>query len=591
MSKAWAFYRRSTDKQDLSIPDQRRECQAYAAANGLEITREFEPSRGYASGLTIDRDPEFLKMVRLAQNGSHGVRYLLVYDVSRFGRLPTKTKVYWEEHFRRYGIEVRYAKEGFKNDGTIGDDITQLVKHSEAHEYSRKLSELVLRGAKSHAKLGHSTGGRAPYGFDRMLVDETGNQMRILKRREWKESKLQRVILAPSHTQAPVVQWIFETYAKGIGLNTIVGDLNARKVAAPRGLHWSKSIIHFMLRNRSYLGERSYNKRSYKAYRRGEKGDLFNSKAEWIAKPDAHEAIVTPELFGKVAARFSTWKRRTAGTMRRPYLLTGIAVCARCGYKLTGRRSSNNRGYGNFIYECSGYVRCGRSVCDSMYLPTEQLDGVTLQTIRENLADPNWKHDLEEIMVSVFADEFGQGAENRVESLKAQIAKAEQEIVNFVDAVRSGTFSPSIAKALQDTEARLEALRIEQRQAQSKSEAMPSPQGFIASAMNVAKDFDRVWKSGLEPQERKELIQGFVHQVNVNREGSRMYADCWLHKIPLAVINKPAGLPFERPGHLHKGLLRGTDFNLCDGVYEAVPPLLTVRRQELIRTAAIGGLR
>jgi hypothetical protein len=51
-----------------------------------------------------------------------------------------------------------------------------------------------------------------------------------------------------------------------------------------------------------------------------------------------------------------------------------------------------------------------------------------------------------------------------------------------------------------------------------------------------------------EPQERKELIQGFVHQVNVQRETSRMYADCWLHKIPLAFINKPAGHPLGTPG-------------------------------------------
>ena len=54
MSHVWAFYRRSTDKQELSISDQRRECQAFAAAHGWEIVREFIPSKGYASGLTID---------------------------------------------------------------------------------------------------------------------------------------------------------------------------------------------------------------------------------------------------------------------------------------------------------------------------------------------------------------------------------------------------------------------------------------------------------------------------------------------------------------------------------------------------------
>ena len=48
------------------------------------IIKEFEPRQGYGSGLTIDRDESFLEMIRLAERGGHGVRYLVVYDVSRF---------------------------------------------------------------------------------------------------------------------------------------------------------------------------------------------------------------------------------------------------------------------------------------------------------------------------------------------------------------------------------------------------------------------------------------------------------------------------------------------------------------------------
>ncbi len=95
MSHVWAFYRRSTDKQELSISDQRRECQAFAAAHGWEIVREFIPSKGYASGLTIDRDSTFLEMIRMAEAGGHGIQYLLVYDTSRFGRLAAKRKIFW----------------------------------------------------------------------------------------------------------------------------------------------------------------------------------------------------------------------------------------------------------------------------------------------------------------------------------------------------------------------------------------------------------------------------------------------------------------------------------------------------------------
>jgi DNA invertase Pin-like site-specific DNA recombinase len=183
METAWAFYRRSTDRQELSIEDQRRECRDFAAAHGWQIIREFEPAKGFGSGLTIDRDPAFLEMVRLAELGNHGVRHLVVYDVSRFGRLQQEDKIYWERRLKKQGgIELVYVKDDFKNDGSIGDTLLKVAKHSEAHQYSLKLSEVTLRGSKSHAALGHSAGGAAPFGYDRLEVDPAGNPVRVMNR-------------------------------------------------------------------------------------------------------------------------------------------------------------------------------------------------------------------------------------------------------------------------------------------------------------------------------------------------------------------------------------------------------------------------
>src|SRR5258708_6302549 len=460
MDQAWAFYRRSTNLQELSIEDQRRDCETFAKAHGWKIVREFVPARGYASGMTIDRDPTFLGMIAAAELGNHGVRYLLVYDVSRFGRLPAMTKVYWAEHFRRYGIRVVYVKDGFKDDGSIGDDITQLVKHSEAHQYSVKLSELVLRGCKSHAALGHSTGGKAPYGYDRLLVDGAGNPVKILRKGEHKADKLQRVLWTPSPSEAPMIREIFETYAKGIGINTIIHELNTRKVPPPRGLHWGKSIVRFLLRNRTYLGERIYNNRSYKGYRRGEKRDIFNPKSECLSTENSHEPILDVNLFDRVQSRFKTWKSRVGGAQRRPYILSGLCVCGRCHYKLVGQRKISGKGYRANYYACSGYVRCGRSVCSSLYLPTEQLESIVLRAIRDNLSDPGWKTEVEGILAGMLEAEFGMAAEHRTEELRAEIAKVAKEIENMVAAIRGGTFSPTLATSLNDAETRQEDLKL-----------------------------------------------------------------------------------------------------------------------------------
>lgn len=176
MERAWAFYRRSTDKQELSVEDQRKEVRAHALAHGWQIVREFEPRLGYGSGLTIDRDPVFLEMIRIAEQEPHGVSYLIVYDVSRFGRLQQEDKIYWDRRFKKQGgIQIIYVKDEFKNDGSIGDTLLKVIKHSEAHQFSLKLSEVTLRGAKSHAALGHSAGGPAPFGYDRLEIDSLAN--------------------------------------------------------------------------------------------------------------------------------------------------------------------------------------------------------------------------------------------------------------------------------------------------------------------------------------------------------------------------------------------------------------------------------
>ena len=547
MSHVWAFYRRSTDKQELSISDQRRECQAFAAAHGWEIVREFIPSKGYASGLTIDRDSTFLEMVRLAEKGNHGVRYLLIYDVSRFGRLPAKLKIYYEQHFQRFGIQVIYAKDDFKNDGTIGDDITQMVKHSEAHQFSVKLSELTLRGAKSHAALGHSTGGAAPYGYDRLLIDERGTPMKVLKRGEWKSTKLERVILTPSPTGRQIVKEIFEAYTAERGLGDIANNLNERGITAPRGRYWSKCQIHHLLRNRAYIGERAYNKRSYKGFRRGEKGSLFNPKADWIIKTDSHEPIIERDLFEKAQALMPKWKERVGGVLRNHYLLSGLCFCEHCQYRMVGTPRKNGKGYKLYTYVCGGYQRFGRAVCQSFYLRAEPLEQTALQAIRDQFSDPGWKLDLQRVLARMVEDQFGHGAERGIADLKRQLAAAEYEIHNIVEVVKGGHFSPALAEALQAMENRKAALENNLKEAQVRLGTSVTPQGLMSQIMGYANEFDSLWCKQGTPEEQKRFLKQYIHHITVGRAADHINAAVGLYKIPLAFpqIKTPVELALE----------------------------------------------
>ena len=74
----------------------------------------------------------------------------------------------------------------------------------------------------------------------------------------------------------------------------VVSVKNGAKVT-----YWQPFRIGRLLANRAYLGERIYNRRSYKAYRRGEKASLANPKEVWVVKEKAHEAIIEQDLFDR----------------------------------------------------------------------------------------------------------------------------------------------------------------------------------------------------------------------------------------------------------------------------------------------------
>jgi site-specific DNA recombinase len=316
------------------------------------------------------------------------------------------------------------------------------------------LSEVTLRGAKSHAALGHSAGGSAPFGYDRLEIDSAGQPVRVMNTtRDWKSNKLNRVVWIPSDLNAPVVRWIFETYESGTGTNLLVQQLNQRNIPAPRGRYWSKTMVRYLLQNRAYLGERSYNKRSYKAFRRGEAGGMDNPKNDWVIKENAHPPIIERDLFERVQAARKTKIVSIGRTFHRPYLLTGIARCANCGYRMIGQPTTGN-GHKYLSYTCSGYLRIGKSVCRSVHVLSESVEREVVQSIREHLATPEWKVGVRETLRQMINDEFGDSAQPGVDAIRRQLAEIDHQIVNIIGAIKmSGRFSDAMNETLANLEA------------------------------------------------------------------------------------------------------------------------------------------
>ena len=561
MESAWTWVRRSTGMQELSLSDQLKSNEEFALKRGLKIVRVFEPEDGYGSGLTIDRDANFLEMVRIAEGQKHGVRYLIVYDVSRFGRLQPEEKIYWEQRLKKVGrIQILYVKDDFKNDGSIGDILTRVVKHSEAHEYSRKLSELTFRGCLSHTALGNSAGGRAPYGYDRMLIDSHGNPVKKLGRGEHKADKLQRVKWVPGDPdKIATLREIFESYDRGNGLNTIVHSLNERGVQAPSGRHWHKSILHHILRNPTYVGRRVYNKTSYKGYRRGEKGSLHNPAEAWVVAEAAHEPIIDKELFERVQAKLKTKSIGRGRTYTHPHLLSGLIHCANCGYKFNGWTKTGN-GHSYRYYACSGYHRIGKSVCRSVNILADELENLALDSIRKKINSPEWKESLKPTLTAMLKDLIQPKPEQNQKDLKKRIEAINQQIWNLIEALKSGVPAASIKEELNRLESQKSALEREIGGLDAREEMTDSIDEMIEKILSYQEFFtEEIWGQATH-DEKKEFLKPFIYRINVAHSPKSIQATYYTYKIPLADKKIPGYAPIHVPGDLSLKSIAGVGF-------------------------------
>lgn len=312
--KAVAYYRHSAeDKQENSVAIQRMHAQKFADANQIEIIHE-EADEG-KSGLSANR-PGFDRLFKefILNPNAPFFDYILVYDVSRWGRFQDQDEAaFWEYRCKHRGKQVIYVVRGFPTEEN------QLLSHLQisierymAAEYSRALGEKVFHGSVKVSEQGFSAGGTAPYGLVRVLLDETKQPIRILKYGEQKVISNQRVTFAPANDKTTnTVKTIFSYFvSKNYSPKKIADYLNSQNICAPNGGMWNSEKVIRILTNETYIGSRIYNK----TWNRLKQKQRNNPKSEWVICKNAFEAIITPDIFQEAQEKLywtslHKWKR------------------------------------------------------------------------------------------------------------------------------------------------------------------------------------------------------------------------------------------------------------------------------------------
>ncbi len=512
MKRAIAYLRKSKDLQEASLEQQKEKILCFAKEHSIKVIEFFAEE---ACGESVEGRPQFRRMIECCKS-KEVFQYVLVYDVSRWGRFENpKEAVYWEVEVEKSGRRVVFISEGFKEEN-IGTSITNFIKSAEASEYLKNIRRQTARGMIYYAKNGYWMGGRPPYGYSRAIV-ESGRVIEVLPEGKQKNIKGQKIKLVINKEQARVVKTIFIMFTKqGMSVNSIVGQLNQGNYPPPRGNMWSKSSIWRILHNDAYVGTLVYNREN--GHKRHGK-HKYNPQDKWIVVENAHEPIVPKELWKMVKARTKQafLGGRFLSKGNRPssaYLLSGLIKCERCGSNFHGRRYVNKSSVTR-LYRCGGYNMYGNNACTRWEINAKDFEEFIIGHIQKKIDNFLWRKELKEELSRIFKT-IEHKSSDRLHIIDKEIKELSLKIENWKKAIEKGIDLDNTVDIINKYSFQRERLYREKTKILEKI-GNGNIDKAVDKMLSYLDDFNDVLAHG-EPEKKKDFIQMFV-------EGIIMYPD------------------------------------------------------------------
>ncbi len=308
------------------------------------------------TGSNFNRDG-FLRMMQDIRLGE--INCVIVKDLSRFGRNYLEAGNYIEKIFPFLGVRFIAVSDGLdtgKNGGGA-DGIASEIKNLVNDMYAKDFSVKAKTWLQQKRQAGSYVGGPPPYGYISV----------------W-EKKIRKLV--PDTNTVEIVRYIFTTFVEKESFTAVADELNRRKVNPPavykktgeaycpedaQYKKWDKGAIERIVGSRTYIGTLVQGKTSKTA--RDESSRVHKPEGEWTVEENAHEALVSAELFKnaqKICAgireRSASHRRLAQGLPIGENVFDSVLYCGVCGRKMT--RSSPVKEYADGTRERKEWYFC-----------------------------------------------------------------------------------------------------------------------------------------------------------------------------------------------------------------------------------------
>ncbi|RRN66616.1 recombinase family protein [Caulobacter sp. 602-1] len=363
-SRAALYLRVSTGRQaesDLSIPDQRRQLEAYCAGKGWTLGEVFvEPG----NTATDDHRPSFQAMIEAALAKPAAFDVIIVHSFSRFFRDQFQFEFYVRKLAKNGVRLVSITQE-------LGDDpMSTMMRKIMAlfDEYqSRENAKHTLRAMKENARQGFWNGSRPPLGYRIVVAEERGAKLK-------KKLEIDPI-------QADKIRLIYKLALFGVdgcgpmGFKAICNHLNDNNVRTRDGGRFGIDAIHKILNRPTYKGEHHFNARDHKTKTKRPEEEHAVCSVPAIVSAEEFQAV--QDSLRLRHSSFMSPRFVAAGT-----LLGGICFCGLCGGAMT-LRTGKNGAYR--YYTCSTKARMGKEACAGITVPMDKLDDAVVDHLERRL--------------------------------------------------------------------------------------------------------------------------------------------------------------------------------------------------------------
>ncbi|MFE8884921.1 recombinase family protein [Pseudarthrobacter enclensis] len=291
--RACGIYARisSDDGTALGVSRQIEDCTKEAERRGWPLSEVFTDND--VSATKAKRRPEYERLLSAIESGA--IDALVVYDVDRLTRTPAELERFIDLADRHH---VALASIGGEVDlATPQGRLTARIKGSVARHEVEQMSRRLKRKFQANAKDGKPH-GVTPFGYRKeRLIDDQGRDAGY------------REVIDPA--QADAIRELYRMLIAGESLRSLAKYLNDAGFQTGRGNPFAGNVVGNMLRKPRYAGHRTH------------AGQIIG-KGDW-------EPIVTQDVYDQAIAVLSSPGRMHTRGLEPKHLLSGIALCGRCG--------------------------------------------------------------------------------------------------------------------------------------------------------------------------------------------------------------------------------------------------------------------